>query len=452
MEPVLYALGVLLAVVGVGVSIGLHEIGHMVPAKRFGVRVTQYMVGFGPTLWSRRGPETEYGIKAVPLGGYIRMIGMYPPPVGAPAGVAGRGTTGRFQALAEQARETAWEEVAPGDEDRVFYRLSARRKVVVMLAGPTMNLGIAAVMFAVLLLGIGVPTASTTVASVFPCIPASMATEEAARVALANPGTMSADSCGAGSLPAPAHAAGLAAGERITSVDGVPIEQWTELTRVTRSSPGKRIELGVASPTGERTLTMTLGTAYRPELDADGFPTERIVATGYLGVVPKAEYVAQPVSAVPTMMWDVSVRSARALVSLPQRVVELAQDMIAGNDRDPNSPVSVVGIGRLSGEVTAAEDPIRSKAAVLVSLMASLNLFLFLFNLLPLLPLDGGHVAGAVWEGLRRQVARVRGRPDPGPVDVSKALPVAYAVAVVLVVLSSVVILADVVNPISLYG
>ena len=136
----------------------------------------------------------------------------------------------------------------------------------------------------------------------------------------------------------------------------------------------------------------------------------------------------------------------------PARVVDLAQDMLAGEDRDPESPVSVVGVGRISGEVAAAEQPLLAKTATLVSLLAGLNLFLFLFNLVPLLPLDGGHVAGALWEGLRRWLARLRGRPDPGPVDVSRALPVAYAVAVALIALSSVVILADVINPISIYG
>jgi Zn-dependent protease len=126
--------------------------------------------------------------------------------------------------------------------------------------------------------------------------------------------------------------------------------------------------------------------------------------------------------------------------------------MVRGAERDPESPVSVVGVGRLSGEVTAADEPIRSKIAILVSLLAGLNLFLFLFNLLPLLPLDGGHVAGAVWEGVRRRMAAIAGRPDPGPVDVATMLPVAYAVGITLILLSSIVILADVINPISIYG
>jgi len=126
--------------------------------------------------------------------------------------------------------------------------------------------------------------------------------------------------------------------------------------------------------------------------------------------------------------------------------------MVAGNERNPDSPVSVVGVGRISGEVVAAEEPVKAKVAILVSLLASLNLFLFLFNLLPVLPLDGGHVVGAAYEGARRTVAKVRGRSDPGPVDVSRLLPLSYGVGIVLVAVASVVILADLINPISLYG
>ena len=455
MEALLYLVGVLLAIIGIGLSIGLHEVGHLVPAKRAGVKVTQYMIGFGPTLWSRRGAETEYGVKAIPLGGYIRMIGMYPPPHGAPEGTAGRGTTGRFQALAEEAREAAWEEVAPGDEQRVFYRQRVATKVRIMLGGPTMNLLIAIFLFTVLLVGIGVPTPTTTVAHVYPCVPPSMSSAAAAEAALADTSSAASDGegCPADALPAPAVAAGIQPDDVIMSIDGEPVSEWTQLTEVTRGAPGETVTLGVQSPSGEVSqVAVPLATAYRPTLDADGMPTDQIVATGYLGIAPLTEYVSQPWSSVPTTMWDISVRSAQALLTLPARVVDLAQDMLAGEDRDPESPVSVVGVGRISGEVAAAEQPLLAKTATLVSLLAGLNLFLFLFNLVPLLPLDGGHVAGALWEGLRRWLARLRGRPDPGPVDVSRALPVAYAVAVALIALSSVVILADVINPISIYG
>ena len=146
MTVLLYVLGVLFVVLGVGLSIGLHEIGHLVPAKKFGVKVTQYMVGFGPTLWSTRRGETEYGLKAIPLGGYIRMIGMFPPRPGDAEGTIRVSSTGRFTQLADEARQLSLEEIKPGDEDRVFYKLSVPKKVVVMMGGPVMNLVIAVVL------------------------------------------------------------------------------------------------------------------------------------------------------------------------------------------------------------------------------------------------------------------------------------------------------------------
>ena len=137
MSTLAFILGVLFMATGIAVSIALHEVGHLVPAKRFGVRVTQYMVGFGPTMWSRRRGETEYGVKAIPLGGYIRMIGMFPPRKGDDPGTVRVSSTGRFSQLVDEARAASLEEVRPGDENRVFYKLSVPKKVIVMLGGPT---------------------------------------------------------------------------------------------------------------------------------------------------------------------------------------------------------------------------------------------------------------------------------------------------------------------------
>ncbi len=450
-EVLLFAIGVLLAALGIALSIGLHEMGHMIPAKRFGVRVTQWMIGFGPTLWSRRGRETEYGVKAVPLGGYIRMIGMFPPPSDAPEGTAGRGSTGRFSLMADQARAAAWEEVPPGDEHRVFYRLSARRKVVVMMGGPTVNLLISVFVFSVLLMGIGRPTASTTVSMVVPCIPPAIASQEAATRAV-SVGQSTASACTPQDNASPASQAGIRPGDRVVSADGHQVTQWSDVTERTRARPGEQVVLVLDDGQGPRSVTVQIAEAWRPVVDVDGMVTQQIARSGYIGIIPGTIYVRQPPSDVVATMWMLTERSARAILTLPARVVELAQDMAAGEPRNPDSPVSVVGIGRISGEIAAAEDPVMSKVVTLLALLGSLNLFLFLFNLLPILPLDGGHVAGALFEGSRRHLARWRGRHDPGPADVSRAMPLAYGVALVLVALSSVVILADVVNPLSING
>ncbi len=159
MTPLLYVLGVVLFAAGIALSIGLHEIGHLVPAKRFGVRVTQYMIGFGPTIWSRRKGETEYGVKAIPLGGYIRMIGMFPPKRGEDQRLVRASSTGRMSLLMDQARAQSMEELRPGDETRVFYRLSVPKKVVIMMGGPTMNLVIAAVLLTITTTAFGDPGA-----------------------------------------------------------------------------------------------------------------------------------------------------------------------------------------------------------------------------------------------------------------------------------------------------
>ena len=157
-----YILGLLVMVVGLGVSIALHEIGHLYPAKKFGVRVGQYMIGFGTTLWSRKIRGTEYGFKLLPLGGYISMAGMYPPsPREAHAGRAG---SGFFRTMVQDARSANDETLAAGDDDDVFYKLPVYKRVIIMLGGPIMNLLFAIVLFAIMFSGIGVSTASTTVA------------------------------------------------------------------------------------------------------------------------------------------------------------------------------------------------------------------------------------------------------------------------------------------------
>ncbi len=422
-------------------SIALHEIGHLVPAKLFGVKVTEYMVGFGPTLWSRRKGETTYGLKAIPVGGYIRMVGMLPPPKDAPEGTARSLTTGRVGTLIQQAREQALEEIAPGDENRVFYKLPVYKRVIIMMAGPLMNLLIAVALFGAVLVGIGLPEPSTQVNSVVACAPST-----------ANPtGAASAEgTCPDG--PTPAAAAGLQPGDVITSLNGVPATSWDELSEQIRISPPGPAVLGIDRDGVGQTVPLDIIEITRPVFDADGQPTGETVTTGFLGVRPEFDYIAQPWSAVPEQMWDLTERSAVALVSLPVRLYELVTDtLIGGEERSIDSPVSVVGASRLGGDIVASGETAEAKIAIFLSLAASLNLFLFLFNLLPILPLDGGHVAGALYEGARRRIARIRGKPDPGPVDVARMLPVAYAVAMVLIVMGGIVIFADLWRPLSLF-
>lgn len=435
-------LGIVLFVLLIGASIALHEIGHLVPAKKFGVRVTDYMVGFGPTLWSKVRGETRYGIKAIPVGGYIRMIGMLPPGKDDPEGTARSMNTGRFAAMVAQARQQSLEEIQPGDENRVFYKLPVHKRLIIMLGGPFMNLALAFLLFGVVLVGIGLPQPTTGVNSVVPCTPT---VEQPTGDALPS------GACPAGTVATPAADAGLLEGDVIVSVGPVTSASWDDLTAWIRANPGRSTQVVVERDGGQVSLPLVVADVERPIYDENGEPTGLAEQVGFLGVSPQFEYTPQPVSSVPAYMWDLTYRSAAALVSLPIRVYELVDEtLIGGQERSIDSPVSVVGASRLGGEVAALDEPLKSKIAIFLGLAASLNLFLFLFNLLPVLPLDGGHAAGALYEGARRSVARARGKPDPGPVDTARLLPVAYVVAGILLAVGVVVIWADLVKPITL--
>ncbi|GAA3700696.1 site-2 protease family protein [Terrabacter ginsenosidimutans] len=447
----LFFLGVLVVVVGVALSIALHEIGHLVPAKKFGVKVTQYMVGFGPTVWSRRRGETEYGIKAIPLGGYVRMIGMLPPRPGDKPGELRTLSTGRFSQMVDQARADSMEEVKPGDEDRVFYKLSPGKKIVIMLGGPVMNLIIGFVLITGVITLYGLPQVAPKVGALSACVPTTAPTVQVPQ-----------PQCKPGDPVAPAKAAGLQERDRIVSVDGKAVSTWDQVTAAIRDSKGRTMTWVVQRGDQKVSISITPAVLERATYDDQGNPIAKdgkpvLASMGFAGITPGQELVRTPITQAPGFVWARVVDTASIIVKIPEKMTGVVQAAFGSEARDPNGPISVVGVGRIGGEVAALDIPADEggnwvKLAQLILLIASLNLALFVFNLVPLLPLDGGHVAGAIWESVKKGWARLRHRPDPGFVDVAKGLPIAYGMSLVLITMSVLLIYADIVKPIKLFG
>jgi membrane-associated protease RseP (regulator of RpoE activity) len=410
-------------------SVALHEIGHMVPAKLFGVRVPQYFVGFGPTLWSTVRGETEYGIKGFPLGGFVRLLGMYPPRQD------GKYRRTRLADFADAARQGEWTDITADDvaNGRLFYQKKTWQKLVVMAGGPAMNLLIAFCLLLGVTLGYGVYRAQTTVAYVQPCIIA-----EAGRT-----------QCEASDPKTPAAQAGLQAGDRVVSFNGTAIASYAQLSSLIRANLDGAATLVVDRGGQELTLP-TVHTVINQVASATD--PSATVSAGWMGVSPQQVLTKGGPADVLSDMWTMTVQSYSALIQFPVKVWNVVAGMVAGQARDVNGPISIVGASQVAGEIVASpEVSPQAKIASFLSLLASVNLFLALFNFVPLPPLDGGHIAGALWEWLRRQAAKVFRRPDPGFFDTARLLPVAYGVGVFLLASGVALIIADIVSPVRLF-
>ncbi|WP_042411105.1 M50 family metallopeptidase [Streptacidiphilus carbonis] len=434
MTALMTILGIVIFAFGLLVSIAWHELGHLTWAKVFKIRVPQYMVGFGPTIWSRKKGDTEYGVKAIPLGGYIRMIGMFPP--GKDGKVTARSTS-PWRSMIEDAREQSYEEILPGDETRLFYTRKPWQKVIVMFAGPFMNLVLAFGLFLALFMGFGMAKAVPTVSYVSACVLAQ--------------GSASTNTCPADARPSPAAAAGMKAGDKVVSFNGDPISSYDQLQNdIRNSAAGTAIPVVVERNGARITLSVTPveNTVYVD--DSNGNPTTRTMKAGFVGLSPVTTTVPLGFGESMTQMYDMAKSGVHSVLALPSKIPALWDSAFDGAPRATDSPVGVVGVARVGGEAFAMKAPLIDRFAFEVQLLAGLNLSLFLLNMLPLLPLDGGHIAGALWESFRRRMAQLFRRPDPGHFDVAKLMPVAYVVAGVFLCFTVLVMIADVVNPVKI--
>nr|MBS1900933.1 site-2 protease family protein [Actinomycetota bacterium] len=442
MEILLYVGGLLFVLVGLGVSIALHELGHLVPAKLFGVHVGQYMIGFGPRLFSKKIGETEYGVKALPIGGFISMSGMYPPSAEDTDGTASESRSrGAFRSLIQDARAANDETIDPQRAGRVFYLLPVWKRIIVMFGGPFMNLVLAIVVFTILLSGIGVQQGTTTIASLSECVLPAGSTQT---------------SCTSSDPVAPAAEAGVKPGDRIVSVGGTAVSTFAEASAIIQASPGKTLPLVVERGGADVTLQLTPVAAQRQQVDGNGRPVvddkgHTVVRTvGYAGISAQLAYVQQPIGAGFEQAMTNAGSVVQLIGTLPVRLWDVGVSLVTGTPRDPNGPLSVVGVGRIAGEVAAADAPVLNRFAVLLSLMGSLNIALFVFNLIPLLPLDGGHIVVALWDGLKRAWAKLFRRPPPAPVDATRLVPLTIVVAGLLIAMGALLIVADLVRPVTI--
>jgi membrane-associated protease RseP (regulator of RpoE activity) len=360
------------------------------------------------------------------------MIGMLPPAKGETLGRSRR--TGPFQGLIDDARQQSAMDVKPEDAHRQFYTRAPWKRIIVMAAGPFQNLILAVVLFAIAIMAIGVPTSSTTISTVSQCVLPATAPQT--------------EQCPADAPPSPAAAAGLLPGDKIVAFNGTPVAEndWRALQEDIRAASGT-VTITVERAGQQLDLTPTLIRTEAQDLN----DPERVVEVSFLGVTPVPVIARQGPGTVVVAVGDVIVRTGQAIINLPERLPNLFGSAFLGAERDQDGPVGIVGVSRIGGEFLASEEFTATQQVLfLLNLLALVNISLFLFNMLPLPPLDGGQIFPAVWEAVKKRIARVRGKPDPGPVDAAKLLPVAYVVALLFIGWSAILLVADVVNPIRL--
>lgn len=431
METLIYLGGAIAFFALIMASIALHEIGHMVPAKLFGVKVTEYFVGFGKTIRSWRRGETEYGFKWIPLGGYVKLVGMYPPDK---QGHLKAASSNPVASMIDASRAAEWEDIRPEDDGRLFYQKKTWQKLIVMAGGPVMNL----VLAFFILWGVGGIHGTWQATPVVDQVQECMV-----------PADRGDQTCQPSDPKTPAYAAGLRTGDRVVAFNGTPITDWRQMQDLIRGNLDRQAQLTVERG-GQRLDLPAVRTVINGVPDRLD-PGKRVEA-GFLGVVPATEKAYAGPGDTLVQMRDMTEQSLYALARFPMKVYQVAADLVTGKPRDVYGPMSIVGASRAAGEISSTDKiSAGDKVATYFSLLGGVNLFVALFNFVPLLPLDGGHILGALIEGARRSLAKLFGRPDPGHLDTAKMLPIAYVVFGFVTLSGVILILADLIDPVKLF-
>ncbi|HEU4359985.1 MAG TPA: M50 family metallopeptidase [Mycobacterium sp.] len=396
----MFVVGIALFALAILVSVALHECGHMWVARATGMKVRRYFVGFGTTLWSTRRGETEYGLKAIPAGGFCDIAGM-----------------------------TAVEELAPDEVDRAMYKQQTWKRVAVLAAGPGMNLIIGLVLVYAIAVIWGLPNLHPPTSAVIgetACVAPEIAKGEIGKC----------------SGPGPAALAGIQAGDVVVKVGDIEVANFEEMATAVRKQHGPT---PVVIQRDGTTMTKYVDVTQTKRWIADGPSTVGAIGVGAAQVGP-THY--GPIAALPatfTFSGDLGVELGKSLAKIPTKVGALVHS-IGGGQRDPETPISVVGASIIGGDTVN-----HGLWVAFWFFLAQLNFILAALNLLPLLPFDGGHIAVAIFEKIRNTIRSARGLVAAAPVNYLKLMPATYVVLVVVVGYMLLTVTADLVNPIRLF-
>ena len=376
-------LGILAFVVALLFSVMVHEFGHYITARKFGMRISEFFLGFGKRIWSFQRGETEFGLKAIPAGGYCKIEGMAPN-----------------------------DEMPEGEEERAFYKASSGKKLIVLGAGSFLHFVLGFILLFTLFVGVGTNQVLPVISQVVP--------------------------------NSAAQSAGIQPGDEIVAINGKKVTEWYKDVELIRKSQGAELTLDLKRD-GE---LLTIVTNARLT-DVDGTKRYVLGIINDVGLKRSGFLLSFKNSAIVTKSF--LTESVKSLAKLPEKIPALWGATVRGEERDANGLVGVVGVARVSGQAVGSEKltPLE-RLATFILIVASLNIFVGIFNLLPILPLDGGHMAVAIADEIRAFFARLRGRPRPAPIDVTVLTPITMVVFVVLATLTLLLLVADVINPVTL--